>query len=244
MAGPFGLAPAHGLLARVSLLFVSVGIVRLSDRGAGSVQRLHTLPLLAIGTLLIVAAAIGTFVCGWACPFGFLQDLLAKIPTPKFVLPSWAGYFRYLVLVALVVEVPYCYGEASSLFFCRLCPAGALEGAVPAMIKEASAGHEWSWPSATKITILATLLVSAFFTWRPWCTVFCPLGAIYGLGNRFSVFFLRFHRDLCIDCRVCRAECPDGGKAEQRIDGIRCLRCLECSQCRGVSVGSVLGHGP
>src|SRR5512137_2589992 len=56
-------------------------------------------PYLLLGILLVVGAVSGSLACGWACPFGFLQDLLAKIPTPKFRLPTWTGYFRYVVLV-------------------------------------------------------------------------------------------------------------------------------------------------
>ena len=58
-------------------------------------------PYLLIGLLLLVGAAGGSIVCGWACPFGFLQDLLGKITTRKiacrpgpatFVTSFWSGW--------------------------------------------------------------------------------------------------------------------------------------------------------
>ena len=52
---------------------------------------LHAIPLLAVGTLLVVGAIFGSLVCGWACPFGLLQDLLGRIPLPKFRLPGIPG---------------------------------------------------------------------------------------------------------------------------------------------------------
>jgi len=44
---------------------------------------LHLFPFAAVGTLVAIGAIVGTAVCGWACPFGFLQDMAAKIPTPR-----------------------------------------------------------------------------------------------------------------------------------------------------------------
>ena len=120
-------------------------------------------PFLAVGTLLIVGSLFGSLVCGWACPFGFLQDLVARIPTPKLRLPGWLGLTRYAVLVGLVFLVPYYYGEASPWFICRVCPAGALEAAVPYSVQQSIAQHAVVWPSMNKSVILAVFLLSMLF---------------------------------------------------------------------------------
>ena len=51
-----------------------------------------------VGFLLVVGAVLGRFVCGWLCPFGLVQDLLAKIPFPKKKLRRLPGdaILRYL----------------------------------------------------------------------------------------------------------------------------------------------------
>ncbi len=36
------------------------------------------LPLAILGFLITVGAAVGRAACGWACPFGFAQDLLGR----------------------------------------------------------------------------------------------------------------------------------------------------------------------
>ncbi|MEN6557791.1 MAG: 4Fe-4S binding protein [Thermoguttaceae bacterium] len=209
---------------------------------------IHVFPFAAVGTLVLIGAAFGSFVCGWACPFGFLQDLAAKAPTPKFTLPAWCGWIRLVVLVVLVLAVPYFWGEESPLFFCRICPAGALEGAVPNVVRQAVAGGPVIWPTAIKTAVLGVFLAAIFFTWRPWCSLLCPLGAIYGLFNRTSLLFLRFRKDLCGHCVDCRSLCADGGRPQQRVDGFRCVRCMECTDCKAVAVEHALvrwdaGHG-
>jgi ferredoxin-type protein NapH len=200
---------------------------------------LHVFPFAALGTLLLVGAVFGSFVCGWACPFGFLQDLIDRVPTRKFTLPSWLGGIRYVVLVGLVMAVPYLWGEAHPLFICRLCPAGALEATVPNVIHTAISGPAIVWPTATKLAILILFVVAMLFTWRPWCTVLCPLGAIYALLNRSSILLLRFRQDRCLDCKLCRSLCHGGGKPERRVDSMQCVRCLECTNCRAVNVETV-----
>ena len=76
------------------------------------------------------------------------------------------------------------------------------------------------------------------FTWRPWCTLFCPLGAIFSLCNYVSLVFLRFEPGRCNDCELCRDLCKYRGPAERRGSDLRCIRCLECVNCQALSVGT------
>jgi ferredoxin-type protein NapH len=202
---------------------------------------LHIFPFLAVGLLIAVGALFGTLICGWVCPFGWLQDLAAKVPTPKFDLPRWTGHLRYVVLIGAVLAVPYFFGEGHPLFICRICPAGALEAAVPTMAGQAIAGKEVVWPNAVKLTILALFLVGIFFIKRPWCRVLCPLGAIFSLFNRASVFFLRFNPEKCTDCKRCHKLCEYGIEPERSPNNSRCVRCLECTSCGpgALTLGSI-----
>ena len=205
---------------------------------------LHVIPFLAIGTLAVTGALLGTLLCGWACPFGFLQDLLGKVPTPKFTLLKWTGYSRYAVLVGLVVAVPYFWGADHALFICRVCPAGALEAALPNVVRASLYEPQIVWPSAVKITITLLFLTAVLFTWRPWCRLLCPLGAIYGLFNRTSAFFLKFQPDKCTSCGECRKACRYGVAPGERANDPRCIRCLECTKCGAFAFGSVLSTAP
>jgi len=206
---------------------------------------LHVFPFFALGMLAVVGGLFGAFVCGWACPFGFFQDVLGRIPTPRVKLPAWTGASRYVVLAAFVIIVPFLFGENHPLHICMLCPAGALEGAAPQMARQAAAGEAVSWPNMGKIAIVVAIVTAMFFTYRPWCTLFCPLGAIFGLFNRISVFFLRFKPGECISCDACHSMCKVGVKPDRRANDPRCIRCLDCTDCptKALEVGSVFGGG-
>ena len=217
----------HCYSCPAALLACPIGIL-------ANFSAVHMVPLMALGTLAAVGALLGSIVCGWLCPFGFLQDLLGKIPTPKIALPSWIGNFRFVVLVGLVAAVPYFFGENSPWFFCRLCPAGALEGALPHLV----------WPGMLKMGIVVVFLTATLFVYRPWCTIFCPLGAIYGLFNYVSLFYVQFRPEACNDCELCRRLCLHHGPGERRGSDQRCIRCLDCMRCDALTIGTVFTASP
>ncbi len=259
---------------------------------------LHVFPFALIGMFLVIGGLFGAVICGWVCPFGFLQDLFGRISTPKLKMPAWTGFFRYVVLIVAVLMIPYFFGLDHPLYICRICPAGAVEGSVPNMVKSAlpkakptapapakpaadqdaaepdaakpadadqdtaesdapkpaaadqnaaesnvakaaAAGQNIAMPGAVKLSVLIGFVLAMLFIWRPWCTLFCPLGAIYGLFNRFSAFFLRFNPAKCKDCGLCHKLCRMGVKPDQRANDPRCIRCLECTKCGALTVGSI-----
>ena len=218
-----------GVMANYAALFPVVGEV----------------PYLLLGALLLVGAVGGSLVCGWACPFGFLQDLLGKIVPRKFSLPGWLSYTRYAVLLGLVVLLPLILGyrgipfENQVVSICRLCPAGALEAGVPYSVKSLVAGDGWmmSW---FKTALLLLFLATTLLIHRPWCRIFCPLGGLLAIFNRFSLFHLRFNPKECIECNLCRSRCLMGVKVDQVVNVSGCIRCLECTTCGALQPGFAL----
>lgn len=67
---------------------------------------LRVVPLLALGTLALVGALGGRLVCGWVCPFGWLQDMLNKIRGRKYRIPGQLEYVKYAILVVFVLLIP------------------------------------------------------------------------------------------------------------------------------------------
>jgi len=210
---------------------------------------LFEVPYLALGVLLLVGALGGSVVCGWACPFGFLQDLLGKLSAKKVFLPNWVGHFRYVVLVGLVLALPMILGakgiafEDQTISICRLCPAGAVEAGFPYSIQNLLAGKGWIM-SGLKTGILAAFVIGSIYIHRPWCRIFCPLGGLLALFNRWSLFHLRFKASACTQCNLCRSRCPMGVKLDQTTNASGCIRCLECVRCGAIEPALAHPGGP
>jgi ferredoxin-type protein NapH len=192
---------------------------------------LPVFPLAAVGTLVVVGLSVGTLTCGWACPFGWLQTLAAKVPIRRWRIPRWAGHFRYAVLAVAVLAVPIAFGGDHPLFICRICPAAGLEVSVPRLIRTAIQPGPAVWPDAPKLIILILFLGAIFVFTRPWCRVLCPLGAIFGLFNKIAILRLGVRKDRCSDCAQCRKVCPAGLDPEKDANSSQCLRCFACVSC-------------
>ncbi len=188
-------------------------------------------PFVAVGLLILVASTLGSLICGWVCPFGLLQDLAARVPTPRLKIPQWMGYGRYVMLFGAVILVPYFFGEGHPLFICRICPAGFLEKAVPDMVTAAIKGNPIPWPNAIKISIISVFVIAIFITIRPWCRILCPLGVIFAFFNRISVFSMNLKEHDCTQCGRCRTLCTYGVQPDKTPNSDNCLRCLECTKC-------------
>jgi len=199
----------------------------------------HVFPFAVVGLLLVAAMSLGSLICGWACPFGLLQDLAAKLPTRKLPLPSWTGYGRYVALAVFVVAIPYLLGEDSQLYTCRLCPAGTLEAALPTYIEEGRL------PPVRRLLVFVPFAVAIFVFRRPWCRVLCPLGGLLALGNRWSLFRIRWDEAACTHCGKCAKDCPYGLDPTRDLDTSRCVRCLRCADAAcGAITATVTGKEP
>ena len=187
---------------------------------------------IVLGYVGFIGTVLGRLTCGWICPFGFIQDLLHKIPTRKFALWKPLRWVKYAVLAVLVVAMPVFFVDSSGLghpWFCKLiCPAGTLEGAAPLLLLKPSL-----WATVTvffwnKLAILILILVSALLISRFFCRTICPLGAFYSLFSRISVVQLEFVEGNCVECGACARKCPTGVVPNQEFDSRECIMCLRC----------------
>ncbi len=181
-----------------------------------------------LGTLLLYGILFGRFICGFLCPFGFIQELLYKIKTPKLKkskVTRMLSYLKYVILVFLVILVPVILLAPG---FCKLiCPAGTLGGGIALVANPANSemlgdlGIFFTW----KFVILVGCILGSVFIFRFFCRFLCPLGAIYGIFNKFSVFGIRLEKSKCVDCGLCHEKC------KMDIRHVADHECISCGEC-------------
>ncbi len=210
----------------------------------------RALPFYLIGVLGLVGLVGGRWACGWLCPFGWFQEFVYKLKVPKIKAPDWLRHMKYVILVLVVGVVTWVTFEP---WFCKFCPAGTLEAGLP-WLAWAARGSDYAEGMtfttgifALKVFMLVALVALAAVLQRPFCRFACPLGALFGLANKFSLLQLDFDLDTCAiayaqgsdfencaKCMHCSKNCPMGLKAPEQIGSVDCIRCMNCT-----SYGSV-----
>ena len=189
-----------------------------------------------IGFLMIFGSLMGRFVCGWLCPFGLVQDLLHKIHFVKKIkkvpFDRYLRYLKYVILVVFVIAMPLLLvGESGygSPWFCKLiCPSGTLLGGIPLVAKNPGLQRAIGFLFGWKVSILVILLILSTMIYRPFCKYLCPLGAIYGIFNRFSLYHYEIDAAKCTKCGLCAKKCDMGVKAYENPNSAECIRCGKC----------------
>lgn len=206
-------------------------------------------PFGVLGFFFVFGSILGRFVCGWMCPFGLLQDLLHKIPLfrKQKQLPYHRilKYGKYVVLFGLVIvgSVFLFDGLVKVPAFCKyLCPSGTFMGALPLLGADealrSQAGGLFMW----KLSVLIALVVLSVKVFRPFCQYLCPLGAVYGWFNRFSLVQIHWGKEQCISCMACKKACPVDLLPEQISVSPECIKCGKCvsvcpKECLGFRAG-------
>ena len=196
--------------------------------GNGSLEVVLSDPLIAVLMAFVVVTLViwgrGVF-CGWLCPFGAMQELLAKAAQRLGIAPvslSWRAHrilwpLKYAVLAVLV-----------GLSFYSMAVAGTAAEVEP--FKTAiSLKFARDWPF---VVYAATLLAIGLTVERFFCRFLCPLGAAMALGGKLRLrrlTFLRRYAECGSSCQLCARRCPIQAIAPS--GGIvmdECFYCLDC----------------
>ncbi len=198
---------------------------------AGSMQ--YNFSFYVVGFLLAAGVLLGRFVCGWICPFGLVQELFYKIPSRKYRLPKLFTYVKYGILVLFVIVLPVTatnYMGMGKPAFCQyICPSGTLFGGIAMTATHPELRTAAGPLFLLKISILVLTLLACVPVFRFFCKTLCPLGAIYGLLNKISIYHLEVDKQSCIQCGKCACTCKMDVDPVAAPNSAECIRCGACA---------------
>ena len=202
------------------------------------------IPFYVLGSILLFSILLGRLICGWLCPFGLLQELLYKIPTPKIKRNNFTrklSLLKYFIAVIFLLILPIVYYLTTGVgvpAFCKfICPAGTFEAGIPLTTAKPMLKNALGWLFTWKFFLLLLTIFSSIFIYRPFCRFICPLGAIYGLFNKLSIFGVNVDMTRCIGCDKCMRHCQMDCHAVGDRECINCGECANVCPTKAISIG-------
>lgn len=181
----------------------------------------------AIGLWLMLPLAVHSTVL-------FALYLLAGL-----VLYAFLGASRAFALGGIVLVIAWITREP---WFCKICPAGTLEGGLPQILLDASLRTLIGPLYWLKIVTLVLFLAWMVACKRPFCRWMCPLGTFWSLFNRWSTLQMTVDYGQCIQCNRCQQACPVDIHIYHDANSQACIRCMECVRVCPVSCIGIRGR--
>jgi NosR/NirI family nitrous oxide reductase transcriptional regulator len=185
-------------------------------------------PLLCVLLAFVIVSFViwgrGVF-CGWLCPFGALQELLAKLAR-VVKLPQWSPSHRthrmlwplkYVSLAVLAVAT--LYGLETMAVAAEIEPFKTV----------ISLRMDRAWPF---VVYALVILAAGLFVERAFCRFLCPLGAAMAIGGRLRLrrfTVLKRRKECGSPCQLCANRCPiQAIEPSGAINMDECFYCLDC----------------
>ena len=163
--------------------------------------------------------------CGWLCPFGALQELLATVAqalkVPQWTLP-WGLHERLWPIKYIIFLVLFGVSFHSLAMAERLAEVEPFKTAI--ILKFVR-----DWPF---VLYAAALLLAGLFVERFFCRYLCPLGAALAIPGRMRTFeWLKRWSECGSPCQRCARECPvQSIHPEGNINPNECIYCMHCQE--------------
>ncbi len=160
----------------------------------------------------------GRAFCGWLCPGGLVNQLIASMNPFKLHLKGWgtklAPYGKYL---AILVVIYMFYALGNPRWAIPIRTAGDFTQAVQLTFEHATS------PWLIRTLVVLGMVSAGFLLSNFWCRFACPAGGLLEPFQRFAL--LRFFRNnTCNECKKCLDACPMGTMPAED----NCINCGDC----------------
>ncbi|KNY28144.1 4Fe-4S binding protein [Pseudobacteroides cellulosolvens] len=191
-------------------------------------QQFFAIPAVLVSVIvsfIIFSIIFGRMLCGFACPFGLLQDILYKIRQLFRIKPIRFSekHYKWISFVKWVLLAIFLGGFYFGINFCYFCPAMVTTPAFAGSVI----------PIYLSGFIAIFFVAGSFYKQRLFCTM-CPFGLLIGLFSKISFFRLKKDCTACTECGACYEACPMGIKeiyTEREKTDITTHNCLFCGEC-------------
>ena len=181
--------------------------------------------VIAFSFFIMLAVVGNKIICGWACPFGALQELIYSIPILKKIKKKKLPFIFTNTIRACIFIVMLLFlfgivgGRRGFVIYHYINPFNLFNLDFEAF--------------SILLTVIIVLLAS-FIAYRPFCQFICPFGLVSWIAERFSVFRVRIDKEKCTQCRACIKACPLEA-AKGLVEGKRLpADCFSCARCLNV----------
>ena len=167
------------------------------------------------GLILVSLILFGRFYCGWLCPFGAVEEFvnIKKIDQPdryRFVRKTKYFILWFALILVFIFDNPNLANcEPFNTFF------------------------TFSGSNFFVLFTIVVILASVFFS-RFYCRYLCPLGALFGIFSKLSIWKIRMNKN-CNSCGKCVKICPVGAIEFQNEPemSVKILQeeCIQCNKC-------------
>lgn len=200
-------------------------------------------PLLWGVATIILTILLGRFFCSWICPFGSMHHFVGylgrknKKVSKKIDLNKYrnAQRIKYFIL-AFMIGLALFPAAAATLQAGLLDPIPLVTRSINLTLlplADSSANnifiadrfYEGAW---LILAIFITALLLNLVIPRFYCRFICPLGAFFGLINRFAILRIGKKEKECINCRLCEKNCEGGCEPTRDIKWSECVLCFNC----------------
>jgi ferredoxin len=189
---------------------------------------------IAFGFFIALAIIGNKLICGWACPFGAMQELVYSLPIlrglKRWKLPFWlSNTIRGALLVVMLLFLfGIVGGRKGFVVYHTLNPFNLFSLDF----------DEW----LVTVTIVVSLALS-LFVYRPFCYLICPFGLFSWLAERLSLARVRIDPAKCTKCGACIRACPSDA-AKGKVDGrLFIADCTSCARCLNVCPDDLIRYG-
>ncbi len=211
----------------------------------GTILATHTLyGWLALALVTIIVTIIfGRFFCSWLCPFGSIHHFFGylgkrnKKTAEAIRLNKYrkAQSIKYFILIVFLIMAAFP-SLAATLQTGLLDPIPLVTRSFNIMLlpiidrlfhitASAPRFYEGAW---LILGVFITAVLLNFAIPRFYCRFICPLGAFFGLIDRFAIWRIGKKKAECIDCSLCEVNCEGGCQPTGDFRISECVLCFNC----------------